>query len=162
MSSPNTKNSLPFEPKSNKKRKAGDKKAGSPTKSQRENVGVAQEKSKHRYNRFTYGIPEVVSKRMVRRMALFSGVPTSMGVLSFFVFYALVSQEWFKVPNTAVLLVTLGLFGLGVLGLSYGIFSASWDEDRVGSWWGWSEFKLNFGRFVSAWREHRQKAVNKD
>ncbi|MDW8463816.1 MAG: PAM68 family protein [Geminocystis sp.] len=65
-------------------------------------------------------------------------------------------------PNTAVLLVTLGLFGLGVLGLSYGIFSASWDEDRVGSWWGWSEFKLNFGRFVSAWREHRQKAVNKD
>lgn len=160
MSSP-TKNSLPFEPKSNKKRKTEGKKASSPTKNQRENSG-AQERKKYRYNRFTYGIPEVVSKRMVRRMALFSGIPTTMGILSFFVFYALVSQEWFKIPHTAVLVVTLGLFGLGMLGLSYGVFSASWDEDRVGSWWGWSEFKLNFGRFVTAWREHRQKATNKD
>ncbi|MDW8463817.1 MAG: PAM68 family protein [Geminocystis sp.] len=99
MSSPNTKNSLPFEPKSNKKRKAGDKKAGSPTKSQRENVGVAQEKSKHRYNRFTYGIPEVVSKRMVRRMALFSGVPTSMGVFLFSFFMPWCPRNGLKCPT---------------------------------------------------------------
>ncbi len=150
------RDSLPFEPKKNKKI----------TKKPTDN---SLEKAKNISNNDSQGkkqrsslkeIPEVVSQRMIRRMAIFSGIPTGMGILSFFVFYVVVNQEWFKVPNTAVLLVSMGLFGLGVLGLSYGILSTSWDEERVGTWWGWSDFTINFGRFTSAWRNARQESIN--
>lgn len=102
-------------------------------------------------------IPEVVSKRMVRRMALLCGVPTSIGLLAFPLSYLVVSQEWFELPVAAVLITTLGLFGLGTIGLSYGVLSASWDEEQLGSKLGWSEFKLNFGRLVEAWRSQRRQ-----
>jgi len=51
----------------------------------------------------------------------------------------------------------MGLFGLGVLGLSYGLISASWDEQRVGTWWGWEEFTTNLKRIFAAWRSARQE-----
>jgi hypothetical protein len=103
-------------------------------------------------------VPEVVSRRMVRRMAAFSGIPSLLGMLTFVVSYLIVSNHLFKLPNTAVLLVSLGFFGLGVLGLSYGVFSASWEEAREGTWLGWGEFKLNIGRTVTSWQEARQRA----
>ncbi|MGG6292940.1 PAM68 family protein [Leptolyngbya sp. AN02str] len=96
------------------------------------------------------GIPDVVSNRMLRRMAIFCGVPTAMGVSSLFVSYFLVTQG-VQLPHVAVLLVSLGLFGLGVLGLTYGALSASW-EDEAGSLLGVPEFRLNFGRMVQTWR----------
>ena len=95
-------------------------------------------------------------------MAIFSGIPTAMGISSFIIFYLIVSQEWFEIPNTAVLLVSMGLFGLGVLGLSYGILSTSWDEYTTGSLWGWEQFTVNFGRVTSAWRNSRQKSNSID
>ncbi|MGB7522179.1 MAG: PAM68 family protein, partial [Spirulinaceae cyanobacterium] len=100
--------------------------------------------------------PDAVSKRMVRRMALFSGIPTSFGILSFFVSYWIVSHNLFKLPTSAVLLVSMGFFGLGVLGLSYGLFSSSWDENRQGSWLGLAEVGPNFRRTTSAWRDGRK------
>jgi hypothetical protein len=103
------------------------------------------------------GIPASVSQRMVRRMALFSGIPTALGMSSFVVSYWIVSHEWFELPTSAVLLVSLGFFGLGVLGLSYGLFSTSWDEQHLGSWWGWQEFKQNFGATVSSWRSTKKE-----
>lgn len=104
------------------------------------------------------GVPEAVSQRMVRRMAVFCGLPTLLGMLTFVVSYVIVSQHWFDLPTVAVLFSSLGFFGLGVLGLSYGALSASWDEDRLGSWLGWGEFRTNFGRTVESWRSARQKA----
>jgi hypothetical protein len=94
---------------------------------------------------------------MARRMAFFCGIPTVMGMLTFVISYIIVSQHLFKLPTIVVFLVSLGFFGLGVLGLSYGALSASWDEDRLGSWLGWSEFRLNFGRAVESWRTAKQK-----
>jgi VIT1/CCC1 family predicted Fe2+/Mn2+ transporter len=102
-------------------------------------------------------IPAVVSQRMGRRMAFFSGIPTGLGVLTFLVSYLIVTQGWFKLPNVAVLLVSMGWFGLGVVGLSYGALSASWDEERVGTRLGSAEFKTNFGRLTEAWKS-RPKA----
>lgn len=104
-------------------------------------------------------IPDVVSRRMARRMLAFCGIPSGLGLSSFVVSYWIVNNGYFKVPTTAVLLVSLGLFGLGVLGLTYGILSASWEEDRVGSWWGWEEFSINFGRMSKAWGERRKQAI---
>lgn len=159
MPSSSNRNPLPFEPKQSKKKvkkqpATSNSINGTPDNSQSDSVRKKQ-------NASVREIPEEVSKRMVRRMALFSGIPTGMGISSFLLFYLIVSQDWFKVPNTAVLLVSMGLFGLGVLGLSYAILSTSWDEERVGSWWGWEEFTVNFGRLTSAWRKQGQQSAKK-
>jgi VIT1/CCC1 family predicted Fe2+/Mn2+ transporter len=98
-------------------------------------------------------IPETVSRRMITRMALFSGTPTSLGVLSLVGSYFIIQKDWFPLPSIAVLLVSSGLFGLGVLGLSYGLLSASWDEADPGSKLGWREFQTNFGRMRQAWKK---------
>ena len=102
-------------------------------------------------------IPEVVSQRMVRRMALLCGIPTVLGIATFFVSYFLVTNVGLKLPNVAVVLVSMGCFGLGVLGLSYGVLSASWDEDVPGTKLGWQEFTTNLGRMTSAWGSAGQK-----
>lgn len=96
---------------------------------------------------------------MARRMAFFSGVPTALGMATFVVSYILVVRLHYKIPNTAVLLVSLAFFGLGVLGLSYGLLSASWDEDRVGSLLGSEEFGANTSRILKAWKEARQQRL---
>jgi hypothetical protein len=102
-------------------------------------------------------IPDVVSKRMVRRMALLCGVPSVLGIATFFVSYLLVTQVGLKLPNAVVVLVSMGFFGIGVLGLSYGVLSASWDEDVPGTKLGWQEFTTNLGRMTSAWGSAGQK-----
>ena len=149
---------LPFEPRQTRKQLSkktptasveAKKVTASPSTKQGHSVGTSPQGT---------AIPEVVSRRMAKRMALFSGIPTVLGVLTFIVSYVIVSQHWFKLPNIAVVLVSMGLFGLGVLGLSYGVISASWDEDRLGSWHGWGEFVTNFGRLRQSWKSRRQKS----
>lgn len=152
-------NRLPFEPSSN--RKKVDKKE---EKSPSSDTAVASKKDsrqksspKRSKRSASSGIPEAVSRRMVKRMALFCGIPTFFGVSSFFVSYFAVTQG-VKLPTTAVLLVSLGLFGLGVVGLSYGALSTSWDESEPGALLGWKEFSLNLGRMREAWKEAREQS----
>jgi hypothetical protein len=104
-------------------------------------------------------IPEVVSQRMIRRVAGFCGIPTVLGIASLVVSYLLATYSDIKLPPIAVLLVNMGLFGIGVLGITYGVLSASWDEERPGSFIGLGEFGTNWGRMVEVWRETRQKNV---
>jgi hypothetical protein len=152
------KSRLPFEPTSNRKKPP--KKTTAATAPIASKAAPSENNSKPnlRQRAFTE-VPEEVSKRMARRMAFFCGLPTSLGMLTFVVSYFIVSQQLFKLPTVAVFLVSLGFFGLGVLGLSYGAFSASWDEGRVGSWFGFSEFKVNVGRAIASWKEAREKAT---
>jgi hypothetical protein len=157
MSSKSSRERLPFEPRQNKK-KISKKAPAAPDKN---NSNQPRNSAYDGNNASVSAIPDHVSTRMVRRMAVFSGIPTGMGIFSFFIFYLIVTQEWLKVPNSAVVLVSMALFGLGVLGLSYGLLSTSWDEGRIGSWWGWQEFKLNLGRMTSAWKSARQEALEK-
>lgn len=143
---------LPFEPAQS--RKSSDKKAvkKSPVTS------ALQPKTPDRTAaKADVGIPEVVSKRMVRRMAVFCGIPTALGISTFIVSYFVVSRDLFELPTVAVLFVSLGFFGLGVLGLTYGALSASWDEDTPGTALGLSNFGTNFGRMREAWRSQRSK-----
>jgi hypothetical protein len=148
-------NRLPFEP--SKKRQKPAKQAKKPEKTP--SAENPQKPEKTKFTKEEMAVPKVVSDRMVRRMALFCGLPTTLAMATFVASYIIVSHGWFKVPNIAVLLLSMGFFGLGVLGLSYGVISASWDEERVGSKLGWQEFKVNLGRMVSAWRSTRQKNV---
>ena len=114
----------------------------------------AEKKAQAQQRAAATAIPEVVSQRMLRRMLAFSGVPTFLGVATFFGSYALIVKGNVDLPPYAVLLSTLGCFGLGVVGLTYGVLSASWDEDRPGDWLGLDEFKVNFGRMTNAWGQN--------
>lgn len=149
MSSESPRDRLPFEPAKN--RKKPDKNSPTP-------APAAEKADKKRpVSREETAIPEVVSKRMATRMALFCGIPSFLGMFTFVVSYWIVTNKLFELPNVAVVLVSMGFFGLGVLGLTYGVISASWDEEIPGSKLGWSEFTTNFGRMTEAWRSARKK-----
>lgn len=46
-------------------------------------------------------------------------------------------------------------FFLGLVGLSYGVLSASWDEDEEGSFLGIEEFQTNVGRLFDGVQRYR-------
>lgn len=144
MPADESRQSIPFEPTS-KKRKSTTKKGTpivkSPTPPEIEEKGSGY-------------IPEIVSQRMIRRALVFCGGPVLMGMSIFIGGYFAMINRWFPVSNTVVLLTSMACLGLSVLGLSYGILSACWDEDSnsKGSLLGWQECKINFGRMVEAYR----------
>ncbi len=157
MSSEPPSQRLPFEPASNRK-KTPKKPPETEAKLVTEEPKPEKQSKATKTGPQAQSIPEVVSKRMISRIALFCGAPTILGISTFFVSYLIVSKSLFDLPNTAVLLVSMGCFGLGVLGLSYGVLSASWDEDNSGSTLGWEEFNTNFGRMREAWRAAKPKS----
>ncbi|NET57635.1 MAG: DUF3464 family protein [Symploca sp. SIO2E6] len=116
-----------------------------------------EDKSSSSVSQESMAIPDAVSKRMARRMAVLCGIPSLLGMATFVVSYILIAKVGLEFPHVAVVLVSMGFFGLGVLGLSYGLFSSSWDENTPGSILGWQEFTTNLGRTTSAWRSARQK-----
>ncbi len=85
-------------------------------------------------------------------MAVFCGIPSVLGMSSLFIFYWLKVKEIVELPPYLAFAVSFGFLGLGVLGLSYGLFSACWDEDRAGTLMGFDEFKINLGRTKDAWK----------
>lgn len=149
------RSNLPFEP--NKKRQKPVKTKTQPiVKTQESNQKPPQQPP---YTKEEMAIPEVVSQRMIRRVAAFCGIPTALGITTLVVSYLLVSYAHIQLPPIAVLLVNMGLFGLGVLGITYGVLSASWDVERPGTLLGFGEFSTNWGRMVEGWRETRKKNV---
>jgi Photosynthesis affected mutant 68 len=146
---------LPFEPNTKRQKPA---KAKSQPPEQSKESGVKTTKQP-RYTKEEMTIPKVVSQRMVRRVAAFCGIPTALGISTLIASYLLTVYSDIRLPPIAVLLVNMALFGLGVLGITYGVLSASWDEDKVGNWLGLAEFGTNWGRMVDVWRETRQKKV---
>lgn len=170
----NQRNPLPFEPTKSRKpsEKKVDKKAtraaaelpsaakaskakSAPVKSV---VPAPLNRSAESSSKASMTIPDAVSKRMVRRMALFCGIPSILGMSTFVTSYFLVSRDIVELPNVVVVLISMGFFGLGVLGLSYGVLSASWEEDLVGSALGITEFGTNLKRMVGAWRSPDKKS----
>ncbi|MEG4395571.1 PAM68 family protein [Microcoleus sp. BROC3] len=157
MSSEPPRQRLPFEPATNRKKTP--KKPPEPqANAALESDSADKQPKANKTGKQAQSIPEAVSKRMISRIAVFCGIPTIMGISTFFISYLVVSNGLFDLPNTAVLLVSMGCFGLGVLGLSYGVLSASWDEEISGSTLGWEEFNTNFGRMREAWRAAKPKS----
>ena len=149
MGSESKSNRFPFEPGGNRKKseEASRKTEKKPLKPAQATSKKAADEGKNEER-----IPPVVSRRMMRRVAILSGIPTFLGVVLFFSSYYLVVQHIVELPTVVVFLSTLGCFGLGVLGISYGVLSASWDEEIPGTKLGWSEFTLNLSRLISARR----------
>ena len=99
-------------------------------------------------------IPDVVANRMARRIAVASGVPSVLGMGVFVVSYLLVSRQIVDIPPGITLVASGGLFLLGVLGLSYGVLSSSW-ETEPGSLLGSEQIGLNVGRLRQSLRAMR-------
>ena len=141
---------LPFEPDTAKK-------VSKPAAKKRPPVVMNQpERRSNTDNR----IPEPVSKRMITRSVVCSGIPTVMGIGIFIGAYFL-ALNGMRLPNVVVLLVSMGCLGLGVMGLTYGILSASW-EDTDGSFWGLDEFKVNFGRMKAGYKANKELRKDMD
>ncbi len=149
------RNPLPFEP--NKKRPKPAKALTQPVIKTQETQEKPQQQ--RRYSKQEMAIPEVVSQRMMRRVAGFCGIPTALGISSLIVSYLLVTLANVQLPPIAVLLVNMGLFGLGVVGITYGVLSASWDEETPGTFLGFDEFSTNWGRMAEVWRDTQKKNV---
>lgn len=150
MASESKRGRLPFEPRQNKKKKPL---KNTPAQTEAKSKQIKTKKSEASLS----AIPDVVSKRMARRMVFYCGIPSILGMSSLLIFYWLSSQSIIELPPYVALFVSFGFLGLGVLGLSYGIFSASWDEERVGSILGFEESKINLSRTVDAWRNARKE-----
>ena len=96
-------------------------------------------------------IPEDVSIRMVRRVVVFCGIPTFLGLSSFGLNLYLITHDVVALPSYFTLVETAVLFGLGFIGITYGVLSASW-ETEPGSLLGLREFSTNLGNMKSQWQ----------
>ena len=157
MSKPTT-GRIPFEPNSNRNKKVKEEKKlppSSPAVAKPVVKPSVSNKSNAKSSN-SLGIPEEVNRRIIRRAAIFCGIPTGLGITTFIVSYILVIKHIVNLPTSAVVLLSMLFLGIGVVGLSYGAISASWDEGRIGSWWGGEEFKKNFGHLTEAWKSQQQ------
>ncbi len=110
-----------------------------------------------RGTRAKQAIPDAVANRMARRIAIATGVPTLLGMGVFVASYLLVSRHLLDIPPSATLLASGGCFLLGLVGLSYGVLSASW-EDAPGSLLGREQIPVNIGRLKASLRALRDGA----
>ena len=157
MASESDRQSLPFEPKGAAKKSSKSAAKTAAAKTSKTAKRNSPKPTKSPTANQSPSIPKVVSQRMVKRMLFFSGLPTFLGMAIFIASYVLLTRHILEFPKTLVLLSTLGCFGLGVLGLTYGVLSASWEEDQPGKLLGVSEFSINFRRMVQALRQSKQK-----
>lgn len=94
-------------------------------------------------------IPDYVANRMARRVAVATGIPSILGMSTFVASYLLVSKGVLDIPPGITLVTSGGFFLLGLVGLSYGVLSASW-EPGAGSLLGIEQIGLNIGRLRSS------------
>ncbi len=131
------RNSLPFEPR----------RSAEGTKSQSKRSAAS--------SRSSQPIPKSVANRMARRVAIATGIPSIMGMGVFVGSYFLVSRQIMDVPPGVTLLASGGFFLLGLGGLSYGVLSASW-EQNPGTLLGLEHIKPNLQRMRESIRAQKQ------
>eukprot|EP00903_Cladosiphon_okamuranus_P008120 g7821.t1 len=90
-------------------------------------------------------IPQIVADRMLSRMVPFFLLPALGGVGVFVAVYVLSHQYDYTIPAYIVAYATQAPFFVALSGITYAILSASWDEDREGTFFGFDEAKRNFG-----------------
>ncbi len=96
-------------------------------------------------------IPKEVANRMARRIAITTGLPTLCGMGVFVFSYYLITNGISDVPPVITLVSSGAFFLLGIIGLSYGILSSSWDKGS-GTILGIENIKPNIKRVKEAFR----------
>ena len=99
------------------------------------------------------GIPKEVANRMARRIMFSTGIPTLSGMGVFIGSYFLITRGIAEISPTITLTTSAACFFIGLLGLSYGILSASWDKDN-GSLLGIENIKPNIKRMKEAFKDN--------
>ena len=130
--------SLPFEPK------ASPKVQGQSPKQRRSQQSVRQE-----------AIPKPVANRMARRVAVFTGLPSLAGMGVFVLSYVLMTRGIAEIAPGVTLAASGFFFLLGLAGLSYGVLSASWENDN-GTLLGLENVKPNLQRMKESIRAQKQ------
>ena len=105
------------------------------------------------------GIPKYVANRMARRIAFTTGIPTISGMGVFIGSYFLISRGIADISPSLTLVSSAICFLLGLLGLSYGILSASWDLNP-GSLLGIENIKPNINRIKDAFKSTKKDITN--
>ena len=113
---PDQRSSLPFEPK-------GTKQATGKQAVQMASSSPRQE-----------AIPRYVADRMFRRVVVFTGLPTVAGMGVFVGSYLLITRGIADIAPGLTLATSGGFFLLGLVGLSFGVLSSSWDPNRAACW----------------------------
>jgi len=108
--------------------------------------------SNSKKNKTATSIPKPVANRMARRIALTTGLPTMTGMGVFIGSYLVVTRGIAEIPPGITLVSSAACFLTGLVGLSYGILSASWDE-LPGSFLGLENIRPNIERMKSAFSE---------
>ena len=134
--------------KKNKKPKVKPEKIGFSTNSQTPSIEVKNSSNK---TTKSSGIPKYVANRMARRIAFTTGIPTLSGMGVFIGSYFLISKGIAEISPTLTLVSSAFCFLIGLLGLSYGILSASWDFNP-GSFLGFENIKPNINRMKDAFK----------
>ena len=135
---PDKRSSLPFEPKGSKQ-VAGNKSAKTSSASVRKEA-----------------IPRYVADRMARRVAVFTGLPTIAGMGVFVGSYLLITQGVADIAPGLTLATSGGFFLLGLVGLSFGVLSSSW-EPNPGSVLGFENLRPNIQRMRETIRASKTK-----
>tara|TARA_Y100001968_G_scaffold12191_1_gene10150 strand:- start:5 stop:451 length:447 start_codon:yes stop_codon:yes gene_type:complete len=105
------------------------------------------------------GIPKYVANRMARRIAFTTGIPTLSGMGVFIGSYFLISKGIADISPTVTLVSSALCFLVGLLGLSFGILSASWDFNP-GSFLGFENIKPNINRIKDAFKTTQKDIVS--
>ena len=135
---PDQRSSLPFEPKGSKQASGSKQAGGGPT-------AVKQEV-----------IPRFVADRMARRVAVFTGLPTVAGMGVFVGSYLLITRGIADVAPGLTLATSGFFFLLGLVGLSFGVLSSSW-ETQPGSLLGIENLRPNIQRMRESIRASKQQ-----
>ena len=106
------------------------------------------------------GIPKYVADRMARRIFFTAGIPTILGMSVFIVSYIIVTRNIAEIPPSSTIAISALFFLLGLAGLSFGILSASWDEEP-GSFFGIENIPMNIQRAKAAFRPASQNFEEK-
>ncbi len=114
-------------------------------------TNVNSKKSKKFKRSRQSSIPKVVANRMARRIVFTTGIPTLLGMGVFILSYFLIIKGITDVPPSLTLTSSAVCFLVGLLGLSYGILSASW-EDIPGSILGLENIRPNISKLRSAFK----------
>ena len=112
-----------------------------------------------RTNTKSSGIPKYVANRMARRIAFTTGIPTISGMGVFIGSYFLISKGIANISPTLTLVSSAICFLVGLLGLSYGILSASWDFNP-GSFLGFENIKPNINRIKDAFKASQKNVTS--
>eukprot|EP00878_Enallax_costatus_P008081 GHUV01008451.1.p1 GENE.GHUV01008451.1~~GHUV01008451.1.p1 ORF type:complete len:215 (+),score=64.19 GHUV01008451.1:196-840(+) len=100
--------------------------------------------------------PQVVVDRMFKRVLTFAGLPVFAGLVLFPVFWYLRVVQKIEYPLWVVYVTQAMMFGGGLLGITYGILSTSWDPKREGSALGWTELQANLPILLNRNKDQQQ------